>query len=542
MTETTGFPYSAPAPQNLKWPRYSVPHSLRRQWTSETAIVAFFIPMPEPLDVPHLFEVPIEEVLDPRENSPSIALGNRSGVEYAFRIGVRFHQSEQEVSDPSGTAVMSALGDVLGRTADASVQPIHRPKVFTVAEVFGPMTVSASQDGITDTFDEALKVLRSIQRAHHLVTERPLRLVTRKGLPAALPFLLSSGEVFAKPSVQIFMANVGENDANHLRGPDLNQDQQRALSRAFNDYSPNIFAAFSDMRREANLAYGRGENLNAIILAGAAAEALLVEVMLLMMWEEDLSCADVARVLDTKDTVTKKVTSQFSGRLGGQWNLDRPGPVRDWRINLADLRNAAVHGGQTPDDEKIQTAFKALSEVERHLGDRLVANMRRYPATTQIFLGPKGLGRRGKAVAFWAAVKADETYLPPEPGRYFRRWNQEVDRIRAKRLIGNAENAEILVISYPNGVHRWFVQDNDSGLAAQIPEPALEPRLAQQVAKVKAQPATMPVSTLVRGATLALTRTLNWLPIGEVNPAHPYRRWQVCLIPPLPIEAEGEDA
>ena len=214
--------------------------------------------------------------------------------------------------------------------------------------------------------------------------------------------------------------------------------------------------------------------------------------------------------------------------------------MQNWRTKLADLRNAAVHGGQTPDDEEIETAFKALIELERHLGDRLVANMRRYPGTTQLFLGPQGLDRRGKAASFGSMLSADESYLPPEPGIYFRRWNQEVARIRAKRFIGNPENAEILLVSYPNGLHRWFIQDNDNGLAAQIPEPALEPKLAKQVLKVKARPAIVPISTLIRGATVAPTKTLNWSPIGEVNPAHPYRRWQVCLIPPLQMETEGD--
>jgi len=101
-------------------------------------------------------------------------------------------------------------------------------------------------------------------------------------------------------------------------------------------------------RNQAHLAYGRGENLSAILLAGAAGEAPLVEVMLLTMWEEDVDCAEVARILDARDTVAKKVTSQFAGRLGGQRNLKQPGPIHDWRVHLADLRNRAVHGAARP--------------------------------------------------------------------------------------------------------------------------------------------------------------------------------------------------
>lgn len=455
------------APVISRWPRYSVPHSQRRQWTPETAVVAYFIPLPEPLDVPHLYEVPIAEVLDPRDKSPSVSLGKRQGVESVFRTQVRFHQSEHKTPDTALAAVMDALG---GRGKERA-SSFHRPRSVTVAEITGPLAL-ADEDGLSTGFDNALNILRSFQRSHHIVTTRPLSLVVRKSLPAILPVVLSSGEIFAKPEMTMFVANQDEQYASSFRGPELPQEKLKQLSQAFNDYSPNLFTAFSDMRREARLAYACGKNLSAIILAGAAAEALLVEIMLLMMWEEDLDCAAVAKILDTKDTVTKKVTSQFAGRLGGQWNTKQPGPIRDWRVNLADLRNRAVHGGHTPDDRMIQTAFESLEALERYIGDRLAANMREYPATTQIFLGAEGLARRGKITAFQQAVRQDNSYLPPAPGQYFRRWNEEVTRIRAGCHVGSAENADLFLVRYPNGLHRWFIQDNYSGLAAQVAPPA----------------------------------------------------------------------
>lgn len=527
-----GLPFVAPTPVISKWPRHSVPHSMRRRWTEGTSIAVFFIPLPEPLDVPHLYEVPIEGVLDPRDEFPCVSLGMLRGVEHAFRLKVRFHQSEQESSDPSLAALMSALE---GGTRGASAA-VRRPVAMTVAEVWGPMP-EASQDAMTIAFDEALSALRSIQRAHHLVTARPLRLATRKGLPAASPILLSSGDIFAKPVMQLFMVNRGEREENQVRGQELSRGQLSALGRAFSDYGPNIFTAFSDMRREANIAFKRGENLSAIILAGAAAEALLVEIMLLMMWEEDLPFPAVARVLTTKDTISKKVTSQFSGRLGGQWGLDKPGPVRDWRINLADLRNRAVHGGYIPDDRELQIAFEALEGLEHHLGDRLVANMRHYPGTTQIFLGPGGLDRRRKVATFKTMLERDESYLPPDPGAYFRRWKQHVESNRAGRQVGCVEKAELFVVKYPTGVSRWFIQDHACGLAAQIPKPELAPQLAHQLAKVLARPVRMPISISAQGATCAVANTaLSWVPVGEVNPVHPYRRWEVCLVPPALVE------
>jgi hypothetical protein len=345
--------------------------------------------------------------------------------------------------------------------------------------------------------------------------------------------MLSSGDIFAKPEMTMFAVNHDEQYASSFRGPELTQEQLRQLSQAFNDCSPNLFTAFGDMRREGRLAYARGENLSAIILAGAAAEALLVEIMLLMMWEEDLDCASVAKILDIKDTVTKKVASQFAGRLGGQWNIKQPGPIRDWRIRLADLRNRAVHGGYTPDDRMIQTAYESLEALERYIGDRLAANMREYPATTQIFLGADGLARRGKLAAFQETVRRENSYLPPAPGQYFRRWNEEVSRIRAGRHVGSAENADLFLVRYPNGLHRWFIQDNNSGLAAQVAPPELEEKLAAQVAKLMSDPPPpMPMSTVVRPHNVALAASAGWQTIGELNPAHPYRRWQVCLIPP----------
>ncbi|WP_146617460.1 hypothetical protein [Arthrobacter globiformis] len=450
---------------------------------------------------------------------------------------VRFHQSEHTVSSPAVTAVMDALG---GKD-NVNAPFLDRPRSITVAEVSGPMAL-ADEDGLTMGFDSALEVLRTFQRSHHMVTTRPLSLVVRKSLPPVLPVMISGGEIFAKPEMSLFLVNQDEQHASRVRGPELPWEKLRGLTLAFNDYSPNLFSAFSDMRREGRLAYARGENLSAIILAGAAAEALLVEIMLLMMWEEDLDCTSVAKILDTKDTVTKKVTSQFAGRLGGQWNTRQPGPIRDWRVNLADLRNSAVHAGHFPDDRMIQGAFESLEALERYIGDRLVANMRKYSATTKIFLGDDGLARRGQILKFQEMVRQDNLYPPPAPGQYFRRWKQEVARIRAGRHVGCEENLELILVSYPNGLHRWFVQDSTNGLAAEVPPPVLNENLALTVSKLMSQVPSKPVSALIHGHRVTAGAVLRWQCIGELNPAHPYRRWEVCLIPPPARSAESSES
>lgn len=526
--------FVARPPVLRRWPRYSVPHSIRNDWNGKTSVVAYFIPLPEPLDVPHLYEMPIAQVLDPRDRSPSVSLGKRQGVEHVFRTLVRFHQSERKLPDVAVAAVMDALGGKEQRIEQGGRRPFHRPRSITVAEVWGPLALGDA-DGLTTGFDNALTVLRSIQRSHHIVTTRPISLVVRKSLPAVLPVMISSGEVFATPSMSMFLVNQDEQYRSSYRGTEMDEDGLRNLGQAFSEFSPNLFTGFSDLRREGRLSYERGENLSAIILAGAAAEALLVEIMLLMMWEEDLDCAHVANVLDIKDTVTKKVNSQFASRLGGQWNLKQPGPIRDWRTNLADPRNRAVHAGVTPDDETIQTAFESLEALERYVGDRIAINMRKYPATTQLFLGVGGLARRRKLAVFQQTITEDNSYLPPFPGQYFRRWREEVDRIREGRNEGSEKNAELFLVTYPNGQHRWFVQDTTNGLAAQTRPPVLDEKTALQASKLTSQPPPVPMSTFFHRHRVTINGPLNWQPIGELNPAHSYRRWQVCLIPPAQL-------
>lgn len=478
--------------------------------------------------------MPITQVLDPRDRSPSVSLGKRQGVEHVFRALVRFHQSERMLPDIALAAVMDALGEKGQRTEKSGRHPLHRPQSITVAEVWGPLA-SGGVEGLTTGFDNALAVLRSIQKSHHMVTTRPIRLVVRKSLPAVLPIMISSGEVFETPNMSLFLVNQDEQHRSSYRGTEMGEEGLRSLGQAFSEFSPNLFTAFSDLRREGRLSYERGENLPAVILAGAAAEALLVEIMLLMMWEEDLDCAQVARVLDTKDTVTKKVASQFASRLGGQWNLKQPGPIHDWRTNLADPRNRAVHAGITPNDRSIETAFESLEALERYIGDRLAINLRTYPATTQLFLGVGGLARRRKLAAFQQTITKDNSYLPPFPGQYFRRWREEVDRIREGRNEGSEKNAELFLVTYPNGQHRWFVQDTANGLAAQTRTPVLDEKTALQASKLTSQPPPLPMSTVFHRHRVTLNGPLNWQPIGELNPAHSYRRWQVCLIPPAKL-------
>ncbi|MGO4433707.1 hypothetical protein AB4Y88_10540, partial [Paenarthrobacter sp. RAF9] len=182
--------------------------------------MAYFIPLPEPLDVPHLYEVPIAEVLDPRDKSPSVSMGKRQGLESVFRTQVRFHQSEHKTPDTALAAVMDTLG---GRGKERT-SSFHRPRSVTVAEITGPLAL-ADEDGLSTGFDNALSILRSFQRSHHIVTTRPLSLVVRKSLPAILPVVLSSGEIFAKPEMTMFVANQDEQYASSFRGPELPQEK-----------------------------------------------------------------------------------------------------------------------------------------------------------------------------------------------------------------------------------------------------------------------------------------------------------------------------
>src|SRR5699024_10702366 len=128
----------------------------------------------------------------------------------------------------------------------------------------------------------------------------------------------------------------------------------------------------------------------AAMLTGIAAETLLDELLLSLMWEERITPEKAAERWG--GTITSRVKKEFQNRLGGRWNLKSAGEVKNWGNDIAYLRNRVAHSAYVPSFEEATLALSRLGELIRFLVDRLLQNrsLQRYPRTAWMLAGERG--------------------------------------------------------------------------------------------------------------------------------------------------------
>jgi hypothetical protein len=128
------------------------------------------------------------------------------------------------------------------------------------------------------------------------------------------------------------------------------------IVHASGTYLGNVLDPFFNIRREALLAVYSGNTIVAGILFGSAAEILLDELLLLLLWEEG-TCPDEASALFKNretDTTLKRVKSKlYQTRIGGDWSMNRDGLIGRWRSSIAELRNRITHSGYEPTQKEM---------------------------------------------------------------------------------------------------------------------------------------------------------------------------------------------
>jgi hypothetical protein len=106
-----------------------------------------------------------------------------------------------------------------------------------------------------------------------------------------------------------------------------------------------------------------------------------------MLWEEGLAPADAAEHRGTS-SVTRRIKRLYANRLGGNWDLEGTGPVANWRRQIADVRNSAIHTGREITSAEVNAAGVAAGALTTFMAQRILANWRKYPKTMSVLLGP----------------------------------------------------------------------------------------------------------------------------------------------------------
>jgi hypothetical protein len=209
-----------------------------------------------------------------------------------------------------------------------------------------------------------------------------------------------------------------------------------------------------------------------VIWSGAAAEALLDEVLQSLLWEELKRPEECVEIF--AGSITSRVRSQYGHRLGGNWSFGARarGPVSEWFRDTASPRNRVVHGGYSPTFEDCQKSLGALNNLVTFVGDRIVNRTKQYPRTAWMLLGGEpGFERRNRNVpaeikrrlADPAEIKWTETLF---------RWRECHARCRQDKdspRIPDVRRSHIYVVSCPSGKRYFCFHDRVVAMAASAP-------------------------------------------------------------------------
>ena len=130
-----------------------------------------------------------------------------------------------------------------------------------------------------------------------------------------------------------------------------------------------------------------------MIWSAAAAEALFDEKLLRhLMWEQG-SWPEKCLTEFRTQSVATRVKLFFQPKLGGNWSFENPGPVADWKNQVADLRNRIVHDLYRPTFIEAALAVETVDQLITYIGNLLVDRLSYFFRTARALLGSPGLKR-----------------------------------------------------------------------------------------------------------------------------------------------------
>jgi hypothetical protein len=499
-------------------------------------IVHFFIPLPEPIKVLDLTELPVSYVWNPiADDGPCFLLPSKGNVHYASRQTMIFHQDEVsmdmgpfEAAMKIATMALKLSGSRFGKMP-AEENP-GLPLAHTTVEVICILEPSQA-DPMEYALERALEVVRDFQTYYHLFTKTPVRRLTRKLLPPVIPVIRRSYPALDTWEPELLHVNNGGTALRAAATPTLSPEQLQNLLKHNRASRADVFNAFLLMRQEAMLSFATGSNAAASLFVAIAAETLLTELFLLLSWEEVADLQKTADILGERDNISKRLLNELASRLKGDWDRNGNGPLGEWQRQIANLRNDVAHAGKVPSEPEVDAAMNALTALEAYVGDRLAEVFRSYPQVAEIYLGNDGFARRNKLKS-WQKF-SPQVQFPAHASELFTRWKAEVKRFRSGPHEGNLEVSKAVVVMFGNGAERWYLVDDEKELSCPIPAPRLSPFSRENLVKLYSDGGFDVLSMEFDDLKPSFPKDPEWVPSYAVLPLASIHRWEQCRwVPP----------
>lgn len=393
----------------------------------------------------------------------------------------------------------------------------------TVIEV---VTYGWDLDAASAAFDRSLDILQRFERQVRLATKRPVPQTTRELLPSLIPSMAHPAD--ASPQEWDTRARAFFPNANiqaTISPVMLGEPELQRLGRFDDRDKPGLTAAESiDLLLEAQLELHQRGNYRAAVLAAAtAAESMLDTLLAALVWEEGKSPRQAASILGG-DKFLKRIRRELPGRLGGSWDFETPGPIRDWERDCHRLRHRVIHRGQRPDSAQANAAVGSAEALTLFLTDRLIDSADRYPRVAGTWADRDRFSRRA-AQQVRALAAAEPSWVAMFEGWYA----SAVSMARPELATPTLEGAiPTVVVTAANPLQGYFVAvHEDSGLAAAVEAPEITVAAfdALRSAALKRVDA-LPMFGAIVGLE-GLVRIGDWVPVHEIvpntNPIHPTR-------------------
>jgi hypothetical protein len=317
----------------------------------------------------------------------------------------------------------------------------------------------------------AIDALASLQRATQALRRTPMTILTQERLPFVVPVVARNAQDVGTDQSAPVTLLATRPDVPHLQPEPFTDEEMRFLHKALGRVAGGAFSAHLDMHRETHVALDRqGDHRLAALLSGIAAESLLDELMLHLMWEEGLTPEQAAR--NWGEGLDFRVRTELPRRLGGSWDVTRRGPIGVWSQDVAALRHRVVHAAYIPSVEEAQGSFRGLNGLVTHLCDRLARPevLKSYPRTAVVLAGEGGLHRRGAYKRRIRDLETDPNEVPWNETFY--RWREAWRRTRQDLSTGarvpDQRNAWLLAIRHPDRTVCWVLHDRQQHLAIEV--------------------------------------------------------------------------
>ncbi|MFW0873005.1 hypothetical protein [Rhodococcoides corynebacterioides] len=153
----------------------------------------------------------------------------------------------------------------------------------------------------------------------------------------------------------------------------------------------SISALVRDHFARAHAEHAAGDRRASVLSLAVTCELMLDSTLAALLWEEGNTPSEAAQVWAERSSITGRVKTLYSGRLGGSWLVDGEGPVGRWRTHIVDVRNSVIHSGRTPSEPESESSYAATSELLTYVSKRLVLKWKTYPKSMAVLCGPSSV-------------------------------------------------------------------------------------------------------------------------------------------------------